>query len=469
VKAVMLISGADRRKYGRLKDDLANNYLLGSDQYPDTLEKAARILSNYQSTRINVPYRASPNDEGVAFLQRGGRGGRGAGRGGRGGRGDKSDSTVGSNAGGDEVSTMTVRTGGDATKTNSRGESHCFNCGSMSHWAHECPQLSGEQQSQLHMALEAQDDEGKQQPEEGHQLLNVALAQGGALPDNRAYLDGCSTVTAFKSGKYLENIRTVSSGIKINCNAGAVVTNKQGTYGGLNVWYLPDGIANIFSMHELEKRHRITYDSWAGYYSVHTPKGDVRFYKDEQGLPFINLEESSKGATILLLQQGEGALGEATNATTLVQTVRGNYEGYTKREILKAKEARRAQAMLGNPSESDYRGMVSNNAIANCPVSSSDVTNARAIFGPDLPSVRGKTVRRAPAPVVGDYVAVPRVLVDANKVVTLAADVFFVDGTAFLLRVARRIKFVTAEHVPVRTATQLSKHLKRVLMVYGRA
>ncbi len=47
---------------------------------------------------------------------------------------------------------------------------------------------------------------------------------------------------------------------------------------------------------------------------------------------------------------------------------------------------------------------------------------------------------------VADYVAVPRLLVDANKVLTLAA-----------------------EHVLVRTATQLSKHIKRVLEVYGRA
>ena len=51
----------------------------------------------------------------------------------------------------------------------------------------------------------------------------------------------------------------------------------------------------------------------------------------------------------------------------------------------------------------------------------------------------------------------------------MAADVFFVDGTAFLLMVARRIKFVTAEHVPVRTGLSLSKHMKRVLDVYGRA
>jgi hypothetical protein len=32
VKVVLLNSGADRCKYGKLKDELANNYLLGTDQ-----------------------------------------------------------------------------------------------------------------------------------------------------------------------------------------------------------------------------------------------------------------------------------------------------------------------------------------------------------------------------------------------------------------------------------------------------
>ncbi len=65
--------------------------------------------------------------------------------------------------------------------------------------------------------------------------------------------------------------------------------------------------------------------------------------------------------------------------------------------------------------------------------------------------------------------AVPRSLVDVNKAITLAADVFFVDGTAFFLMVAQRIKFVTAEHVLVRMALSLSKHMKRVLDVYEQA
>ena len=49
------------------------------------------------------------------------------------------------------------------------------------------------------------------------------------------------------------------------------------------------------------------------------------------------------------------------------------------------------------------------------PIFSKDVSNARTIFGPDLASIRGKTVQRAPEPVVTDYVAVPRTLIEANK------------------------------------------------------
>jgi hypothetical protein len=146
---------------------------------------------------------------------------------------------------------------------------------------------------------------------------------------------------------------------------------------------------------------------------VYTPKREVRFYKDEQGLPYLDLEESSKAA-VMLLHQGEDLCVDTTatepvneGTVALAQMVQGNYEGYMKREVLKAKEARRAQAMMENPSEKDYKTMVSNNLIQECPITSMDITNARAIFRLDLPSVQGKTVRTTPAPVMADYVAVP--------------------------------------------------------------
>jgi hypothetical protein len=94
--------------------------------------------------------------------------------------------------------------------------------------------------------MTVQGNEKANKVEEGHQLIHVSLIQGEALPDNRAYLDGCSTIMAFKRDKYLKKIKTVKGGIRINCNAGVVLTDKKGTYRGLNVWYVPNGTANIF-------------------------------------------------------------------------------------------------------------------------------------------------------------------------------------------------------------------------------
>ena len=39
VKAALLISVDDKHRYGGLKNDLGNNYLMGADQYPDTTDK----------------------------------------------------------------------------------------------------------------------------------------------------------------------------------------------------------------------------------------------------------------------------------------------------------------------------------------------------------------------------------------------------------------------------------------------
>ena len=87
---------------------------------------------------------------------------------------------------------------------------------------------------------------------------------------------------AFKNDKYLSRLEVMPNRIKINCNTGLVSTKQMGNYGRMKVWYIPDGIANIISMHELEKLYRITYDSSEGYYIVHTVQGQVHFHKDEQ-------------------------------------------------------------------------------------------------------------------------------------------------------------------------------------------
>jgi hypothetical protein len=159
VKAALVISGVDKTKFGRLKDELANNYLLGIDQYPDTYKKAMRILGSYQTMKTNRLFRGDGIKSGLAFIQRGGRRRGRRGRGGRAGRstavrdggdagrdGDGGSATTGS---GDTASTAGV------ARVNRAGDSHCYNCGKANHWAYECPDLTAKKQAQLHMHIKA--------------------------------------------------------------------------------------------------------------------------------------------------------------------------------------------------------------------------------------------------------------------------------------------------------------------------
>ena len=87
--------------------------------------------------------------------------------------------------------------------------------------------------------------------------------------------------------------------------------------------------------------------------------------------------------------------------------------------------------------------MVSHSILKKCPVTKPDVTNSHAIFGPELPGTRGRTVRRPPIRVNEDYVEVPRDFYELHKLVTLTADVMFVNGLPFLATFRCKIRLTT--------------------------
>ncbi len=273
MKAALLISGTNKQRYRRLKDDLAKNYLLGTNQYPTTFEKALRNLGNYQVPRTNLPFTGSSHSDGVTFIQCRHGTGQGAGQGRGAGQGLRSNASIGRNQ---TLSTSGSRSA-EGPRSNSKGEFHCNNCRETDDWAHNCPQLTNEQQQQLHMNLEYGEGRDEQQ-HEAHQLMHVMLAQGAELPDNRAYLNGCYTIMAFKYKKYLKEVKRCDTGIKINCNAGAVTSSLMGKYGLISAWYIPEWIANIFLVYEIEKKHQIMYNIWEGYNAMHTASGPVKFH-----------------------------------------------------------------------------------------------------------------------------------------------------------------------------------------------
>ncbi len=189
-----------------------HKYLPGTNQYPNTFEKATTILGNYQGTKPSQSGGDQRNKGGgLAFIQRGARGqgcsaGWNAVSGGRSnGPRDAATRNTRGKGNNESVSALSTQSGVGA---NSSGESHCFHCGESDHWARECLLLLTKQQAQLHMILKAQ--EGVEQEENtAHQFLHFSMLQTDKLLDDQAYLDGCSMVTAFKNKKYLDILQRV--------------------------------------------------------------------------------------------------------------------------------------------------------------------------------------------------------------------------------------------------------------------
>jgi hypothetical protein len=230
--------------------------------------------------------------------------------------------------------------------------------------------------------------------------------------------------------------------------------NEVGTlknYG--TVWYSDSAITNILSLSRVKKKIPITYDS----------KNDIEFHVIKPDKHVV-LKESASGLYYHDTANREFLMLNATAAT--IGTIKANREGFTDRNYERAKRARKALALVGYPSSKDFKHMVSSNMITNCPVTSKDVANANTIFGPDLATLKGKTVRITPPPVATDYVQIPNEIMSLNHNVTLAIDIMFVNGLPFLVSISRKIKFTTVEYLIGRKQHHLVNSIKKIVNLY---
>ncbi len=125
--------------------------------------------------------------------------------------------------------------------------------------------------------------------------------------------------------------------------------------------------------------------------------------------------------------------------------------------------------MVRNPTDKEFKGMVHERLITNCPVTVQDFENANCIFGSGLANLRGKRIRTKPEHVPIEYVQIPQDFVELHKYVMLVADVMFVNGLPFLVTSLRGISLVTIEYLKLRTAKRLIHTLERVIRIYGKA
>ena len=144
----------------------------------------------------------------------------------------------------------------------------------------------------------------------------------------------------------------------------------------------------------------------------------------------------------------------------LINTVSGNKEGYTQRQIKSAEVARTLYAKLCYPFWKDFKWAIRSNQIKYSPVTVEDVNVALNIWGKNIATLKGKTIRSKPNTVARDYVKIPVDLLKIHKEVFLMIDIFFVNKIPFFFTLSRKICFTAVNHLANRTIPQIFTEFK---------
>jgi hypothetical protein len=209
----------------------------------------------------------------------------------------------------------------------------------------------------------------------------------------------------------------------------------------------------------------ITYDSEVeDAFNVHTDNRVIKFEQTTEGLyAYTPTEKYMK-----TVAEAKNMKPPARKGTSfLVATVEENRKGFTQRQFDDAKRARRLYHIVGCPTVENFKHILRQNIIKNCPVTVEDVNNAERIFGPDIGALKGKTTLKQPIRVKDDLVEIPRELVEKNQKVIYCMDIMFMNGMPMLTGIDRSVQFRSLVPLDDRTAKELYRGLDKVLRRYN--
>jgi hypothetical protein len=459
--AFMYIDNSDKSKYGSLTTGLQTQQSLGNNQYPKTITEANNVLSSHRFD--NVGKKSSEKPE----------------------RSEKTKENEG-NTKNEETPEMSF----------AMMEGKCYCCGKAGHKSTTCRlkdrpkeewaiNKAKKEQSHVNTEQKANDSpsvaaDNNQTNQTGWSGAHVQFYQASKMRQ-WILLDNQSTVSLFCNPNLVENIRETDEELELSTNGGDLHTKKRATVPGFGeVWYHPNAITNIFSFAEMEDKFNISYDSSKEKaFIVHLPHKDVRFTRSDDGLYYFKpnkMVEASSNAQADMVTALTNAKTKMVISTSNVQaedpainSVEENKTMYTDRQIMRAKMARQIYHSLGTPSINDFKAILKMNAIRNLPITIEDIKLAEQIFGPDIGSLKGKTTRGKPSPVVSDYIEIPQELINNHQDIVLCMDGMMINGISFLTTISRNIMYRTAEWIENKTSKAYRSVLDNVFRIYNRA
>jgi hypothetical protein len=118
--ATAFVLGSDRGRYGKLLENLENDYLQGRNSYPKTVTAAFNLLTNWKQDPRNLVRSVGVSNDGVSFTNVGGTDD---------GEDDNADVAM---------NTVGTKSGGKAKRGKDMSKFKCRRCGEMGHYPSEC-------------------------------------------------------------------------------------------------------------------------------------------------------------------------------------------------------------------------------------------------------------------------------------------------------------------------------------------
>ena len=109
-------------------------------------------------------------------------------------------------------------------------------------------------------------------------------------------------------------------------------------------------------------------------------------------------------------------------------TIDGQEQNFSMLDCTRAKSLQKLQHILACPSDYDLAHAIKHNIISNNAYTCCDVKNARAIFGPSIPGLKGKTFKmKSKLPREDELIDFPHTIVRRYKNITLSIDMMQVN------------------------------------------